>query len=131
MKDGEQMPTLSKGTKSSSTKAVTRGKKSKKSKAKTEVGMDDQDVLSLSGELVRDSEVRSDDNTSATGPSLIPFSDGIVASCLKDLVVIPRIGGQEVELLRGFLKYFSSTELFLGSISNRLSFMKKKGGILL
>lgn len=61
----------------------------------------------------------------------IAFSDGLVAPCLKDLVVIPRIGFQEVELLRTFLHYFVITETFIGAISTKSSFMKKRGGVLL
>ena len=61
----------------------------------------------------------------------IPFSDGIVASCLNDLIVAPRIESDEVELLREFLIYYASTETFIGTISNKMSFMKKQGGLLL
>ena len=61
----------------------------------------------------------------------VPFSDGIVAPCLANLVVIPRVGGQEVDLLKSFLKYFGITETFIGAISSKTSFMKRKGGMLL
>lgn len=61
----------------------------------------------------------------------IPFSDGITASCLSNLVVISKVGGAEVDLLRSFLKYFATTETFIGAISSKTSFMKRKGGMLL
>lgn len=132
------MPTLAKstkgsgsGSKSTSSKKTTSGKKtSKKSKA-AKVPVEDQDVLSLSSPEEGHSDSVTEVVAGAEASATVPFSDGLVAACLKDLVVIPRVGGSEVDLLKGFLKYFATTELFLGSISNRLSFMKKKGGILL
>lgn len=60
-----------------------------------------------------------------------PFSDGIVAASLADLVMVPHASGSEVELTRGFLRYFAATGTYIGSMSSKLSFMKKKGGTLL
>lgn len=60
-----------------------------------------------------------------------PFSDGIVSACLNNITIIPRVGNQETDVLRGFLKHFSVSGTFIGNVSSRLSFMKKKGGLLL
>lgn len=60
-----------------------------------------------------------------------PFSDGLVSLKLRDLAVIPRIGGEEVALLRDFLSLFAKTETFIGAIASKTSFMKKTGGRLL
>lgn len=60
-----------------------------------------------------------------------PFSDGLVFARLNGLTMIPRTGDTEVELLREFFKYFASANPFVGNISTKSSFMKKKGGRLL
>lgn len=60
-----------------------------------------------------------------------PFVDGLVSARLNGLVIIPRVGGEEVELLRGFLRHFSTAAPFAGNIVSKTSFMRKKGGRLL
>lgn len=61
----------------------------------------------------------------------VPFSDGIVHVALKDALAIPRRGGMDVDLLRGFLGYFSTYGTFVGNIFSKVSFMKKQGGRLI
>lgn len=67
----------------------------------------------------------------AEAPLATPFSDGIVVARLNNLAFVPRSGGDEVDILRSFLKYYSSSTPFVGTISSKLSFMRKKGGRLL
>lgn len=61
----------------------------------------------------------------------IPFSDGLVSPKFSMFPMLPRVGDTEVDLLKSFLKYFSVTSPYIGTISTKTSFMKKKGGRLL
>lgn len=60
-----------------------------------------------------------------------PFADGLVSPKLKGLVVVPRVGGEEVTALHDFLEMYARTETYIGTISSKTSFMKKSGGRLL
>ena len=71
------------------------------------------------------------ESTDRTVERAEPFSDGLVSVRLRDVTVIPRIGGEECLVLGEFLKQLSSTEPFIGSISTKTSYMKKQGGRLL
>ena len=66
-----------------------------------------------------------------TVPKADPFSDGIVSIRLKDATVVPRVGGDEVTLLREFLQYYTEENVHVTNIMTRNSFMKKAGGRLL
>lgn len=59
------------------------------------------------------------------------FADGLVSPKLKGLVVVPRVGGEEVTVLHDFLEMYARTETYIGTISSKTSFMKKSGGRLL
>lgn len=114
-------------------KTSEKGKRSKaKGKQVEEILEQTEDEVIVAGVTPVEEAVEEDPLASlATPMQATPFSDGIVASCLSNLVVIPRIGGQEVDLLRSFLSYFVITDTFIGTITMRASFMKKKGGTLL
>lgn len=60
-----------------------------------------------------------------------PFNGDVVHPSLKGLLVIPRLAGAEGDVVKGFLRYYSLTTLFIGTITTRTSFMHKKGGVLL
>ena len=62
---------------------------------------------------------------------IMPFSDGLVTSSFCIFPLVAKIADEEVGLLRLFLKYFSQTEPFIGTMNTKTSFMKKKGGRLL
>lgn len=107
----------------------TKGKKLGKAQNLPEPDVEDENVIA-GVTPVED----TDDEPEVELPAVelaVPFSDGIVAACLNNLVVIPRIGGQEVDILRSFLHYFVVTDTFIGTITTRASFMRKKGGTLL
>ena len=72
-----------------------------------------------------------DSGQDTTGIKVVPFADGLISARLNGLVIIPRAGGEEVELLRGFLRHFASAAPFAGNIVSKASFMRKKGGRLL
>lgn len=107
--------------------------KSKKLASEDDVFMEDEIIRRTDGdedEFDFDKPTIHQESVQETTPA-VPFSDGIVSKCLEDLVAIPRVGGQDVEVLKGFLNYFHLTGTFIGTISTKSSFMKKKGGILL
>ena len=60
-----------------------------------------------------------------------PFTDGIVAACLKNTIAIERVGPEEVELLRAYISDRVTSGTYIGSIYNKSSFMRRKGGLLL
>lgn len=119
----------SKGAKKGSSLQMGRGKKSQGFKPrKAPVDVDDT-PLSPDEEVV-ETEVSGQVSTSTVGPAE-PFSDGLVSAKLKGLVVVPRVGGEEVTVLHDFLEMYSRTEPYIGTISSKTSFMKKSGGRLL
>ena len=110
-------------------------KKSKKSKDDEQdeavvIGVTDPDEVDEEDDVQEESSSKSKSSVKST-TIVKPFSDGLVASSLSDMIVVPRVGGEEVEILKEFLVYFASTGTFIGTVSNKLSFMKKKGGLLL
>ena len=60
-----------------------------------------------------------------------PFEDGLVSVAFCNPNVIPKRGGVDVDLLRGFLGYYSTYETYIGGIVSKVSFMKRQGGRLL
>lgn len=129
------MPKLS--AKQKKTGGPTKGKKRSapvpKKQEKKHPPVEEDEIIDVDSPIVEEEE-REPEATPMARTAMevaVPFSDGIAAASLKDLVVILRDGGQEVAFLRSFLRYFATTETFIGSVSSKLSFMKKKGGTLL
>lgn len=121
-------PSRSKGGKGSKPKKTPKSS-AKKNKARVDEQVDEVVVAGVTpiGEEAPEEEVRK----MPVVEQAIPFADGLTAQCLDNLVVISRVGGQEVDLLKSFLKYFATTETFIGTISSKGSFMKRKAGVLL
>ena len=116
-------------SKSSYSKSNKGSKKSRRNVASTEQDQDEEVIIGVTAPEEEDEEV--DTPQEIVIEKVTPFSDGLVANCLSGLIVVPRVGGDEVDLFKGFLYYFAITEPFIGAVSNKLSFMKKKGGLLL
>lgn len=126
------MPNLGKnasGGKPKKNKKHPKPNTSKKKKSKVEEPGTDDEVITLDANPVVEPEPAPE--APQIVEQAVPFSDGIVAVCLQELIAIPTHDVAEVELFRSFLQYFSSTGSFIGTISSKTSFMKKKGVILL
>lgn len=137
-KEAVVLPKFSKDQKSKSGSGRNRnlsggnsGLKKRKKEQQDRQDLQDEEVIIGITDPDEEQEEQSPEVEEVSQSTVLPFSDGIVASCFENLAVVPRVGGGEVELLRGFLEYFATTESYIGSITNKLSFMKKQGGRLL
>ena len=82
-------------------------KKSKKSKDDEQdeavvIGVTDPDEVDEEDDVQEESSSKSKSSVKST-TIVKPFSDGLVASSLSDMIVVPRVGGEEVEILKEFL----------------------------
>lgn len=132
MKGEYAMPILS-GKSAKSAKSSKSGKAGKAGSAK---GKKSIPVRKRPGiDLVEDDETveeRSDGTKAETVASLAePMQGDVVSPALISVLIVPRIAGEELNPLKGFLKYYSITGIYIGSIVSKTSFMHKKGGILL
>lgn len=134
------MPNI--GKKSGAAKAAGRNKQGSKSKPmqinfgrggkprKGRGAVDEDDAVLNPGVDYAEDMAETGENEVTVEP-VEPFSDGLVSARLRGLVVIPRMGGEDVAALHDFLELFAKTEPFIGAISSKTSFMKKTGGRLL
>lgn len=60
-----------------------------------------------------------------------PMQGDVVSPTLASVLIVPRIAGEELATLKGFLRYYTLTGIYVGSIVSKTSFMRKKGGVLL
>ena len=121
----------SKGKKSSKQKVNNQQKSSRKKSGSKRPLDESMDEVVVAGVTPPEGDALEETVQMPAVKQAVSFSDGIVAPCIDGLVAIPRVGGQEVDLLRSFLRYFHITDTFIGNISSKTSFMKRKGGVLL
>lgn len=86
---------------------------------------------SSAGDSYDEEGVNSTINKSVAVVKPAPYTDGIVSPAIAGLVTVPRVGGAEVSLIHDYLKYLAVTETYIGAITTKWSFMKKRGGRLL
>lgn len=89
------------------------------------------DDMPLDSQVAYEDDAYEDEGASVSVSVAEPFEDGLVSAGLRNLPIVPRVGGEEVSILHDFLVLFSKTETFIGAISSKTSFMKKTGGRLL
>lgn len=111
---------------------VGKGKKGSTSKPKknTRAKMHDDD-MPLDASVAPEEEYEEESSNAVIAEMATPFEDGLVHKALSSIPHIPRVGGEETAVLKGFLDLFARTETFIGAIYSKTSFMKKTGGRLL
>ena len=125
----------SKPTKKNSSKEAGMRKRSKKSKESLDPASVDEPIVPSSPVARRDSNEGSAGRTTSEAPKApkaTPFSDGLFSAYLRNAVIIPSsTQDDEIDLFKQFLDYYSKEGVFVGSIVNKTSFMKNKGGRLM
>lgn len=122
------MPNLN-GKKSAPNKK-SNGVAPRKKQSKTKQSSKERDSSDSASIIEYGTAKSSNDVQSFEHKVIDSFSDGLVSSRFREVVVPTTCYGSREQLVRGFMSYFQS-EIYVGSIVTQSSYMKRKGGVLL